>query len=310
MINSTRLARKWPSLVGQIGGVWLGALAAFAGTGWLTILAFVLKSPGLVAVSLVGPLLIFFVIATLTRTAGLLTVGWLPRVGWAVLVTLLGTLGAVFYMTVLEAIEPAEPGRFLAFVGVGLPFALVTALLVRQWVVQLVALAVTVGAVALGIWAPTTLPADDAASRIAHAKLPGDVLLLATPPDYGFPTLTRKDDEVMLEYRPKGDSKPLAFWPKLVTRPVSPDQPGDVREGDLVYRTWAGDHIYVRREQGYEILAVVSDRVPKDAVRAFLASARPATDDEVKRLLPISPDRRDRDVPERFARTLGRLTDR
>lgn len=308
MIDNTRLARTWPGLVGQIGGVWLVALAGFAGTGWLTLLGFYLKSPGLVGVSLVAPLLMFFVIATLTRTAGLLTARWLPRLGWAVLVTLLGTLGGIFYLAVLEASEPVGPGKVLAFVGIGLPFALVTAMLVRHWVVRLTALAVTVGAAALGIWLPTTLPPDDAASRIAHAKLPGDVLLLATPPDYGFPTLTRDDDQAILEYRPEDGRTPLSYLAKLITRPVSKDQPGDVREGDLVYRTWAGDHLYVRREPGYEVVALMSEHAPKEALRAFLASARPATDDEVVRLLPMAPDRRNRNVPERFAQTLSRLT--
>ncbi|MFI9812217.1 hypothetical protein [Saccharothrix variisporea] len=308
MINSTRLPRRWPALVGQIGGVWLAALVAFAGTGWLTLLGFYLKSPGLVAVSLVGPLLIFFLVATLTRTAGLLTVRWLPRIGWALLVTLVGTLGAVFYLEVLEASGPGGPGKVVGFVGIGLPFALLTAVLVRHWVVQVVAVAITVATVALGIWLPTTLPPDDAASRIAHANLPGGVLLLATPPDYGFPTLTRKDDHAVLEYRPKGAAKPLSYAPALITRPVSRDQPGDVREGDLVYRTWAGDHLYIRREQGYEVVAEMSEQVPKDAVRAFLASARSATDDEVKRLLPMAPDRRNRDVLQRLGQTLSRLT--
>ncbi|XVV06951.1 hypothetical protein ACQPW3_16845 [Actinosynnema sp. CA-248983] len=302
-----RTERTWRPLTIQIAGVWVAALVGFIGTGWLALLGFFLKSPVLVGVSLVGPLLMFFLVASLSRTASPLTERLLPRVGWAFLVTLLGTLGAVFYLAVLEASEPTHPGAWVAAIGVGAPFALVTAMLVRPLVIRLVALGLAVALVALGIWLPTTLPRDDAPSRVAHADLPGGVLLMATPDGYEFPTLSRPDGEVVLEYRPSGAEKPLSYWPKLGTRKVSPDQPGDVREDGLVYRKWANNHLYLRREHGVEIVAMIPDSVPKDAVRAFVLSARPATEAEIMRLLPQAPDRRNRDVPERFARTLARL---
>ncbi|WP_309110673.1 hypothetical protein [Saccharothrix sp.] len=302
-----RTERTWPPLTVQIVGVWLAALVGFIGTGWLALLGFFLKSPGLVGVSLVGPLLMFFLVGSLSQPAGLLTGRLLPRVGWAVLVTLFGTLGAVFYMSVLEASEPADPGPWPAALGVGVPFALVTAMLVRPLVIRLVAMGLTAALVALGIWLPTTLPHDDAPSRLAHANLPGDVLLMATPDAYEFPTLSRPDGEVVLEYRPTGKAQPLSYWPKLITRKVSPDQPADVREDGLVYRKWADNHLYLRREHGVEIVAMVPDDIPKDAVRAFVLSARPATDAEIMRLLPQAPDRRNRDVLERFTRTIARL---
>lgn len=299
--------RTWPATAVQIAGVWLAALVGFIGTGWLTLLGFFLQSPGLVAVSLLGPFLMFFLVGSLSQPAGLLTRRLLPRAAWALLVTTLGTLGAVFYMAVLEAGEPTRPPTWLAILGVGLPYALVTATLIRPLAPRLTALALTAASIALGIYLPTTLPQDDAPSRIAHANLPGDTLLLATPDAYDFPTLTRQNDEVTLEYRPTGKAQPLSPWPKLTIRPTSPPQPGDVQEDTLTYRTWARHHVYTRKDHGVEITATVPDDIPKDAVRTFLLSVRPATDEEVMRLLPRAPNRNNRDVLNHFTRTLNRL---
>nr|BFE52974.1 hypothetical protein GCM10017745_64010 [Saccharothrix mutabilis subsp. capreolus] len=300
--------RTWPPLAVQIVGVWVAALVGFIGTGWLTVLGFVLRSPGLVAVSLLGPLVMFFLVGSLSQPAGLLTRRLLPRAAWALAVTTLGTLGAVFYMSVLESSEPAKPPTWLATLGVGLPYALITAALVRPLAIRLTSLATTAAAIALGIHLPTTLPQDDARSRIENAKLPGNVLLLATPNAYDFPTLTRKDNEATLDYRPTGKDHPLSPWPQLTIRQVSPPQPGDVQEDTLTYRTWTRHHVYLRRDHGVEIAATVPDDVPKEAVQTFILSVRPATDEETMRLLPRDPTRKNRDVLQHFTQTLNHLT--
>jgi hypothetical protein len=251
---------------------------------------------------MLGPFAVLFLIGTFTARASPLTGTAARRVGWAALVTAVGLVGAVFYAAVLEASEPAKPPTWLAVAGVGAPFALTAAVLARGLVVRLVAVAVTVAGVVFGIWLPGTMPADDAASRIAHAKLPGGVLPIATPEGYDFPRLTVADDHVTLDYSANGATGPLRAFPRLVVRPATAGP-------DLEYRPNLVDHVFVRRMGEVEVVAVVADDADVEAVRAFALSVRPATDDEVQRLLPQAPDRRDRDVLGRFATTWGRLVD-
>ncbi|PSL52625.1 hypothetical protein B0I31_11294 [Saccharothrix carnea] len=274
----------------QIAVVWLvmGLSAAFV--GWLVLFGFFVGSLLLVVIGLLGPFAVLFLVGTFTAEASPLTVTPLRRVGWAALVTVLGLVGAVFYSSVLDVSEPAEPPSWLVLPAFGVPFALVAAMLAHGSVVRLVAGAVTVAAVAFGIWLPTTMPGDDAASRIAHARVPGGVLLIATPEGYRFPRLNVRDGQATLDYTPDGPVGELHAFPRLVVRPAT------VETTEPVYRPDSTNHVFVRRIGEVEAVAVVADVADVSAARDFVLSVRPATDDEVERLLPRAPDRRDRDV--------------
>lgn len=287
----------------QIAVMWLVMGLSAMVVGWLVLFGFLVKSAGLVAIGMIGPFAVIFLVGTFTPGASPLTETAGRRVGWAALVTLSGLVGAVFYMAVLEASEPAEPPTWLALAGLGLPFALAAALLAHGPAVRLIAAGVTVAAVAFGVWLPGTMPADDAASRIAHADLPGGVLLIATPDGYDFPRLTVADDRFALSYSADGRDRPLHAFPSLTVGRAT----GDTTE--LVYRRNYGDHVFTRRMGDVEVTAEVSDQADVDAAREFVLSVRPATDDEVKRLLPRAPGRNDRDVLARFARTWSRLAE-
>ncbi|WP_158842295.1 hypothetical protein [Saccharothrix deserti] len=289
----------------QIAVVWLVMALSAVVVGWLVLFGFFVESAALVAIGMVGPFAVVFLIGTFTAGGSPLTATAPRRIGWAALVTVFGLVGAVFYTSVLEASEPAKPPSWLSIAGIGVPFALVAAMLAHGWAVRLVAVGVTVAAVAFGIWLPGTMPTDDAASRIAHAKLPGGVLLIATPEGYDFPRLTIAEGRANLDYSPNygpnGANGKLHAFPRLVVLPAT------VETTELVYRPDPTDHVFVRRMGDVEAVAVVSDRADVEAVREFVLSVRPATDDEVRRLLPRAPDRRDRDVLARFANTWGRL---
>jgi hypothetical protein len=288
----------------QIGAVWLvmGLTAAFA--GWLVLVGFFLHSAVLVGIGMIGPFAVLYLVGTFTPRGSPLTATPLRRLGWAALVTVLGLAGAVFHNAVLESSGPAKPPPWLALPAFGLPFALVAAMLAHGLVVRLVAGAVTVAAVAFGIWLPTTMPPDDAASRVAHAGVPGGVLLIATPEGYDFPHLTVADGQAVLDYTRSGPIGALDTSPRLVVRPATvPASPAEP-----VYRHDSTNHLVVRRVGEVEAVAVVPDTADVSAAREFVRSARPATDDEVKRLLPVAPGRRDRDVLRRFADTWARLS--
>jgi hypothetical protein len=289
----------------QIAVVWLVMGLSAMVVGWLVMFGFFVKSAALVAIGMIGPFAVIFLVGTFTPKGSPLTETAGRRVGWAALVTLFGLVGAVFYMAVLEASEPAEPPTWLAIVGLGLPFALAAAVLAHGLVVRLIAGVVTVAAVAFGIWLPGTMPADDVASRLAHAKLPGGVLLIATPEGYDFPRLTIADDRVGLSYGARGGDRPLRAFPRLTVERATGET-----TAELVYRrNRTNDHVFVRRMGDAEVTAVVSDQADVDAAREFVLSVRPATDDEVKRLLPRAPGRNNRDVLSRFAATWTRLVD-
>ncbi|MEU4766719.1 hypothetical protein AB0H12_26025 [Actinosynnema sp. NPDC023794] len=285
----------------QIAVVWLvmGLSAAFV--GWLVLFGFFVQSAVLVLIGLAGPFAVAYLIGTFTSRGSPLTATPLPRLGWAALVTVFGLVGAVFYNAVLESSEPAEPPSWLALPALGVPFALVAAMLAHGLVVRFVAGVVTVAAVAFGVWLPTTMPGDDAASRIAHADLPGGVLLIATPEGYQFPRLTVSDGLATLDYSRSGDGGELHAFPRLVVRPAT------AGTTEPEYRQDPVDHVFVRRIGEVEAVAVVTKRADVEAVREFVLSVRPATDDEVERLLPVAPDRRDRDVLRRFTNTWARL---
>lgn len=280
----------------QLAAVWLvGALSA-AAVGWLVIIGFYLGSAVLVAVGMIAPFALFLLVATFTSRASPLTATAGRRVGWTTSVTVLGLVGAVLYTSVLEASGPAQPPPWLGIAGVGVPFALVAAMLADGLAVRLVAVGVTGAAVAFGIWLPTTMPGDDAASRIAHAEAPGGVLLIATPGGYDFPRLTITDGRAVLDYTRSGPTGELRESPRLVVRPATVETTGLVHQPDTT------DHVVVRRMGDVEAVAVVSDAADVSAAREFVLSVRPATDDEVERLLPRAPDRPDRDVLARFTR--------
>jgi hypothetical protein len=285
----------------QIAVVWLAMALSAVTIGWLVMFGFFVKNAALVAVGMIGPFALVFLVGTFTAGASPLTAtGW-RRLGWAALVTVLGLVGAVFYTSVLEASEPAEPPSLLYIAGFGVPFALVAAMLAHGLVVRLVAVGLTVAAVAFGIWLPTRMPADDTASRIAHANLPGGVLLIATPDGYDFPRLTVAEGRAAFAYSSNGGSRELDAFPRLVVRPAT------VESTEPVYLPESNDHVFVRRMGEVEAVAVVSDQADVEAVREFVLSVRPATDVEVRRLLPHAPGRRDRDVLARFANTWSRL---
>jgi hypothetical protein len=290
-------------VVVQIAVVWLVMGLSAMVVGWLVLFGFFIKSAGLVAIGMVGPFAVIFLVGTFTPKGSPLTQTAGRRVGWAALVTLFGLVGAVFYMAVLEASEPAKPPTLVGIVGLGLPFALVAAVLAHGLVVRLTAGVVTVAAVAFGIWLPGTMPADDGASRIAHAKLPGGVLLIATPEGYDFPRLTVADGRATLSYSSRSADQRLDWHPRLSLEPAT----GETT--DLVYQRNYDDHVFVRRMGDVDVTAVVSDDADVDAAREFVLSVRPATDDEVKRLLPRAPGRNDRNVLGRFAATWTRLAE-
>jgi hypothetical protein len=285
----------------QLAAVWLVMGLSSAFVGWLVLFGFLVESAVLVLIGMIGPFAVVYLIGTLTSRGSPLTAKPLPRLGWAGLVTVLGLVGAVFYHAVVEASEPAKPPEWLALVGLGVPFALVAAMLAHGLVVRLVAAAVTVAAVAFGIWLPTTMPADDPTSRRAHAELPGGVLLIATPEGYRFPRLTVEDGRATLSYSRSGRAGDLSAFPRLVVRPAT------VETTEPEYRPDTANHVFVRRIGEAEAVAVVTKSADVEAVREFVLSVRPATDDEVMRLLPVAPGRRDRDVLRRFTTTWARL---
>lgn len=288
----------------QIAVVWLvmGLTAAFA--GWLVLVGFFLHSAVLVGIGMIGPFAVLYLVGTFTSRGSPWTATPLRRLGWAALVTVLGVVGAVFYDAVVESSGPAKPPSWLALPAFGLPFALVAAMLAHGLAVRLVAGAVTVAAVAFGVWLPTTMPPDDAASRIAHAGVPGDVLLIATPEGYDFPRLTVTDGQAVLDYTRSGPTGALDAYPRLVVRPATVPE----ASAEPVYRHDSTVHVFVRRVGEVEAVAVVPDTADVSAAREFVRSVRPTTDDEVERLLPVAPDRRDRDVLRRFADTWARLS--
>ncbi|MEV8438145.1 hypothetical protein AB0425_12275 [Actinosynnema sp. NPDC051121] len=288
----------------QIAAVWLAMGLAGAFAGWLVLVGFFLHSAVLVGIGMIGPFAVLYLVGTFTPRGSPLTATPLRRLGWAALVTALGLVGAVFSNAVVESSGPAKPPSWLALPAFGLPFALVAAMLAHGLVVRLVAVVVTAAAVALGVWLPTTMPADDAASRIAHAGVPGGVLLIATPEGYDFPRLTVADGEAVLDYTRSGPTGALDAYPRLVVRTPTVS---DV-SAEPVYRHDSAVHVVVRRVGEVEAVAVVPDTADVSAAREFALSVRPATDEEVRRLLPVAPGRRDRDVLRRFADTWARLS--
>ncbi len=286
----------------QIAVVWLVMGLSTAFVGWLVLFGFFVQSALLVLIGMVGPFAVVYLVGTFTTRGSPLTAKPLPRLGWAALVTVLGLVGAVFYNAVVESSGPGKPPSWLALPALGASFALVAAMLAHGLVVRLVAGAVTVAAVAFGVWLPTTMPDDDAASRIAHADLPGGVLLIATPEGYEFPRLHVSDGRATLDYSTseQGGGELKAF-PRLVLLPAADGT------AEPEYRPDRVNHVFVRRIGDVDAVAVVTKMADVEAVREFVLSVRPATDDEVKRLLPVAPDRRNRDVLRRFANTWARL---
>ncbi|MFJ6674901.1 hypothetical protein ACIQMJ_27690 [Actinosynnema sp. NPDC091369] len=208
----------------QIAAVWVvtGLSAAFV--GWLVLFGFFVGSAALVGVGMLGPFVVVYLVGTLVPAGSPLTAGPLRRVGWAALVTVLGLVGAVFYHAVVEASTPAKPPTWLVLPAVGTPFALVAAMLAHGLAVRLAAVAVTVAAVAFGLWFPTTMPADDPASRIRNAGVPGGVLLIATPEGYLFPSLSVDQDRVTYRYTPSAPVGAFDASPRLVVRPATDEE--------------------------------------------------------------------------------------
>ncbi|MFD1150972.1 hypothetical protein [Saccharothrix hoggarensis] len=293
----------------QIAAVWIVMALSATVVGWLVLFGFFVRSPVLVAIGLLGPFAVAFLIGTFTAAASPLTATPLRRVGWAVLVTAAGLVGVVFYEAVLESVEPAKPPSWLAIPAVGVPFALAAATMAHGLVLRLVAAGVTVAAVAYGIWLPTTMPDDDVASRIAHARPPAGVVLIARPDGYAFPDLTTRDGQAELSYRRESADAPLSGFPRVVVRPATVDAPETGDDAEPVYRPVSAHHVFVRRMGDVEAVATVSKEVDVAVARDFVQSVRPARDDEVMRLLKRAPDRRDRDVLRRFADTWRRLFD-
>lgn len=150
-------------IAGQLAGAWI------AGSLLLGTVAVLLTSdPGmllpftpldalsagslLLVLALVAVLfLVLFVLYWRTASASWLPDGGRPAVLWSVLVGGGGLVGWGFAAMVTFAAEfPMEAQLALAFVGGGLPFALIAGLLARPVLVNAVAVSVTVAALGIG----------------------------------------------------------------------------------------------------------------------------------------------------------------
>ncbi|TQM84818.1 hypothetical protein FHX81_7277 [Saccharothrix saharensis] len=285
----------------QIAVLWIAVGVTATAVGWLVLFGFLVESAGLVGVGMLGPFVVVYLVGTLIPAGSPWTATPLRRVGWAALVTVLGLVGIVFHHAVVEASTPAEPPTWLVLPAVGIPFALVAAMLAHGLVVRLAAVAVTVAAVAFGLWFPTTMPADDTASRIRNAGPPGGVLLVATPEGYHHPSLRIEDDRAIYRFTPVDPAVRPGAVPRLVVRPAT------VEGTEPVHRVDGAEHVVVRRIGDVEAVAVVSDAADVAVAREWVRSVRPATDEEVELLLPAAPGRRDRDVLRPFADAWARL---
>ncbi len=291
--------QPWPLIV-QIVAVWAIASIGFMTVGWVVMFGVWVESLVVLGIGMAVPFGAFFLVGTLTKEGSPLTrtVPW--RLLWALLVTVFGLLGAVYYVTAVDGLSGVTSSMYLFVGGVGMPFALVTAMLARGWVVPLVTAAVTVGLIVLGAGAPTPQPPDGPSYRLGTAKLPGWQLLLARPAGYAQPTVTVVDGEAVLQYRANLADVPLTDSPKLVIR-VAKD-----REALLTYQEDPENHVYVRRIGAVEAVAIVSKRATQADVLAFVNSVSAATDAEVMSILP-PPEKRDETVLERFTATLRRI---
>ncbi|MEV0677516.1 hypothetical protein AB0I60_13440 [Actinosynnema sp. NPDC050436] len=285
------------AVVMQVAAVLVGSLVIMYTAGWVVVFGFWVGSRIVVAVAMVPVFGLFYLIGTVTAEAGPLTrtPGW--RVLWAALVSVVGLLGVVFYAAALQSWEPHGP-TWLLYGGFGVPAALVAAILARGTLLPLGAAAVAVALIAVANTGPTWQEPDNAKAR---RDALGITPHTSARTDLGAPVLRVEDGRVVVVY-PAAPGEPLGPDPELATRRV----PATRWDESPAYREDPERHVWVWRYGQAEITTTVSKRVDREAALDLARSARPATDDEVLRLVPPA-DRPVLRVVDRFTATLREL---
>jgi hypothetical protein len=249
---------------------------AGGGPGTLVIgVLFVVVVTGLlVAVALLTP-----EASSLTRTGG-------GRVGWALIVAVLGTSAWVFGLSVYTEVDrDLTDNAMMAFPLSGVPYALVAGLLLRRWYFKLgtIALVVASGIGLLAALAGIVPNEDpDLAARLAASNLHRDEVFVADIPGYHrveFQLVWEPDDP---------QSVPPARYISLVAYPDDPTgdcqpNPNDdlaagtcvVEQPGLTYTTGVTQHEYYYRK-GTVLLQIVGTlAVDRAILRTAVLNARP-----------------------------------
>jgi hypothetical protein len=211
----------------------------------------------------------------LTRTMG-------GRVGWALIVTVAGTI------TWMLALSAYFEDATMAMPFSAVPYALVAGLLLRQWYFKVVAMALVV---ALGVGlhtAPTATPAEpnELDARLAAANLDRGQVFVAhipgyhrvpqqwamapddpqsVPPDRHLTLYAYPDD-------PTGDCQPHPNDTTFVDSPCTVERPG------LTYTVGVTSHQYFHRKGTLLLRTVGTLAVDRDILRDAALTARPATE--------------------------------
>ncbi|MGW2637943.1 hypothetical protein [Streptomyces sp. NPDC001348] len=221
------------------------------------------------------------------------------RLGWAVLVFILGTLGDLAGVAAYGAgVDLGSAGTRIALTG--LPYAVAAALFVPSRWVRLGALAVLAAAVAYGGFiGPAQAHRRQDQAEIARYREQSELLYIGTaPPGMHVSRAEAGPAAFTVEYRPVREGYETGYVGLTVRPPVTPalrcPEPADKdvtcrvdTDGEMVtVRRFAGaaDITLTRRHRKVEI-EVTSQTVDEQALRRLLSTLHPLSDTELGELM-------------------------
>ena len=271
-----------------VGAAWgVGALVLPFGFSYLVIAGW---TGGGAAALVVAGLIVAVVAGLLVAAASLvpdvshLTSTMGGRVGWALIVAVVGTLGWLFAFSIYREAEPMGATSAALFGGV--PFALVAGLLLRRWYFKVgtIALMVASGVGLLASLAGTVPSELD--TRLAAADVDRGEIFVTQIPGYHRvqyqPTMEPDDPRSTPPERylslvaypgdPTPDCLPNPNDTMLAGSPCTVEQPG------LTYTVGVTTHQYFYRKGTMLLQLVGSIAVDRDLLRGAILTAVPTAD--------------------------------
>ncbi|SES45264.1 hypothetical protein [Actinokineospora terrae] len=250
------------------------------------------------AVLVLAPVLFVVVLMAVARVAP--EASWLPasRGGRFVWAALVGGVGFGLWLLAWDITDEARlrvsQSQPLWLLLGAVPFALVAGVLLRRWYLSLGSLVVFVAGSLVLLHALAGAVPSDVDQRLAAAQLDRASLMVTTVPGY----------EPMPQQRTwhlssRSGSSYIAVGPPLGTTPGQCTYGALTCETEspaLRYEVFDDTQQYIRVIGAQEIRISASSTVDRDTLRTAAQSTRPATDDEIRLMLPLPRPTRDRSV--------------